>query len=499
MNFINPKHKLFWIYSITCLFLLLNLSLIIFEFYWFSLIPFVLLLIFLYFFAFDKLILLIIFLTPLSIYIKEPTYRIFLPNEPILFGIMVLFFIRLLYENNYDLKVTRHPVSIAIIINIIWIFLTSVTSQIPLVSFKFFTARLWFLINFYFIMIILFKDFKNIKRFIWLYAISMVIVIGYTIYNHSQYHFNEITSHWVMTPFFNDHTAYAASIAFLIPVFIFFSFNKSYSASMRILSFIFTLIFFTGIILSYTRAAWLSLLVAFLIFLFVVFKVNYKTVLLIIAALVTITFLYQNDILYKIGKNRQQSSGDIVKHLQSISNITNDASNLERINRWHSAIRIFKDFPVFGTGPGTYQFLYAPYQNSQEKTIISTNAGDRGNAHSEYLGPLSEEGILGMLTFIVIIIATLYFAFRNERDMRYWISDFRPQTSDLRPQTSDFTEIRYLNIAIILGLITYCVHGILNNFLDTDKASALFWGFIGMIVAINIYHKKDVRSQKSEV
>jgi putative inorganic carbon (HCO3(-)) transporter len=30
----------------------------------------------------------------------------------------------------------------------------------------------------------------------------------------------------------------------------------------------------------------------------------------------------------------------------------------------------------------------------------------------------------------------------------------------------------------------------LNNFLDTDKAFVPFWGFIAMLVAIDVYHKK---------
>ena len=40
---------------------------------------------------------------------------------------------------------------------------------------------------------------------------------------------------------------------------------------------------------------------------------------------------------------------------------------------------------------------------------------DRGNAHSEYLGPLSESGLFGMLSFIAIVIATLITGFNT-----YW-------------------------------------------------------------------------------
>ena len=53
-------------------------------------------------------------------------------------------------------------------------------------------------------------------------------------------------------------------------------------------------------------------------------------------------------------------------------------------------------------------------------------------------------------------------------------------------------------ISLLLGLITYLIHGILNNFLDTDKASAPFWGFIAMIVAFDIYHVKADNDNKLE-
>ena len=172
----------------------------------------------------------------------------------------------------------------------------------------------------------------------------------------------------------------------------------------------------------------------------------------------------------KLEKNRQDASQDFNKHIESISNISTDASNLERLNRWNAALRMFEERPIFGWGPGTYSFEYAPFQHSHEKTIISTNMGDRGNAHSEYIGPLCESGILGTLTFLAIIITTLITGFR----LYYTIKD---------------NETKKLVLITLLGFITYIVHGALNNFLDTDKASVPFWGFIAMLVAIDVYHK----------
>jgi O-antigen ligase len=132
---------------------------------------------------------------------------------------------------------------------------------------------------------------------------------------------------------------------------------------------------------------------------------------------------------------------------------------------------MFKERPVTGWGPGTYQFVYAPFQRSKEKTIISTNFGDMGNAHSEFLGPLSESGAIGMLIVITLVVVIL------NRGLRVF-----NQTKD--PET------KMLAMAALLSLITYYTHGTLNNFLDTDKLSVPVWAITGLIVALDIYHSK---------
>src|SRR5690606_3361999 len=119
--------------------------------------------------------------------------------------------------------------------------------------------------------------------------------------------------------------------------------------------------------------------------------------------------VYWNNVLNKLEQNTQDSTGtQLSEHIQSISNITTDASNLERINRWNSALEMFEEKPFFGWGPGTYAFQYAPFQSAQDKTIISTNAGDMGNAHSELLGPLSEQGIFGPLLYVLLLVFFYY-------------------------------------------------------------------------------------------
>ncbi|MCK5338380.1 MAG: O-antigen ligase family protein, partial [Bacteroidales bacterium] len=391
------KYKIYLVYAVSIAFIVLNCYLIIQDKYYALLTPILLIFLFLYIFSLDKLILLITFLTPIAINYKDPDLGIgiTLPTEPLLLGVLVVFILKLFYDGGFNRKVVTHPVSIFIIINLIWLGITTITSEIPLVSVKFLIARLWFVVPFYFIGILLFKKVKNIKLFNWLYIIPLLIVIFYTLVNHAGAGFDKPSSNMVMKPFYNDHTAYGAVIAMFIPFFIGFSLSKSYTNSQRLASFIVLFLLIIGLIFSYSRAAWISISFALMVYAIIVFRIKFRWVLGGFLLLAGLFYMFSFQLIDRLESNKQDSSTDFAEHIQSMSNISSDASNLERINRWNCALRLYNERPFWGWGPGTYQFVYAPYQRSKEKTIISTNAGDMGNAHSEYIGPLSESGILG--------------------------------------------------------------------------------------------------------
>ncbi len=473
----SNKSKLIWVYVISAIFIALNIYFIIKEFYWFSLIPIVLILVLLFFFALDKVLYIITFCTPLAINLRDFDDRLSLslPTEPLLFGALIFFFIKLIFERQYDIKVLKHPVTIAIIINLLWMFITALTSELPLVSFKFLISRLWFVVPFYFVAIILFKNMNNIRIITWMYAIPLVIVIIYSTYRLFIWSFDEQAAHWVMDPFYNDHTAYGAAIALFIPVFAAFLLDKHYNRTMKLFAGMVLFFLIVGLLCSFSRAAWISVLAALVIAGLVFLKIKFRWIFLTGIIILAVFLYYQNDILMKLEKNKQDSSANLVEHVQSISNISSDASNLERINRWQSALKMFKERPVLGWGPGTYQFVYAPFQQTKDKTIISTNAGDKGTAHSEYIGPLSESGLLGMLSILAIVIVISITAIRVYKQAK-------------NPET------KILALSYFLGLVTYFIHGTLNNFLDTDKSSVPFWTFAAAIVAIDVFHHRQPNS-----
>ena len=471
------KKEYYHVYIAAFVFIALNSILTFLEIFYLPVLPFVVIIILLAFLSLDKLLILTVFFVPFSVplsrFIGKTGIDLSLPTEPILAGILVIFILKCLKGEYIDRKIMHHPVTIAIYINLGWIFISGITSSMPIVSWKFFISRLWFVIPFYFIAAQMFQHPKNIQRYLWAYILPMIIVIIYVIMRHADYGLNnQQAAHFVVKPFFNDHTSYGAVLGLLLPVsagFYFLHLRKGTGRKLMLL--ILILFFISAIILSYTRAAWVSLAVGAVVWSIIKLRIRWQFLLAGAFLIFFAAYSFRTEIFMKLEKNEQVSSGKLSEHVLSIINIRNDDSNLERINRWSCAWRMFKEKPFFGWGPGTYMFQYAPFQLTVEKTSISTNAGTRGNAHSEYLGPLSESGVFGSISFIAIIVLTTITGIR----VHYYARK---------------RSVRILSMAILLGLITYYVHGIMNNFLDTDKVSALFWGFTAILVAMDIYQKK---------
>jgi O-antigen ligase len=447
--------------------------------YLLNLLPIAMLIVYMALFKLDMLMLTVVFFTPLSLNITnipglslgQVGVGIALPTEPIMFGIMLLFLLRIAADG-IDKSLIKHPVSIVILIGILWMLLTSITSTMPFVSFKYLIERSWGVFTFYFLGICLFCKRKNIIIFCWLYIIAFSGVIVYTITRHAQNRFGEKFSHIAANPFYNDHTAYGALLAMFIPIVIGLAFVKKDNVIGKRFAPLVIVLFLVAVACSYSRGAWVSLIAAIGVLVVLLLKIQLRTILIVLTLILGIGILNQDKIMMKLEKNNKEVSENIGSEIQSISNISSDASNLERINRWSCAVRMFKDKPVFGFGPGTYMFKYAPYQLSSNRTIISTDMGNGGNAHSEYLGPLSEEGVLGMLSFVAILVVVTIISFR----LFYRLKD---------------KDLRIIVLCIYLGLITYFVHGVMNDFLDTDKAAVPFWGFIGILVAIDLRFKKE--------
>ena len=177
-------------------------------------------------------------------------------------------------EKNYF----KHPLVILLFAYLAWIVICSVTSTHPLISFKSILARLWFIIPVFVFGPVLLNTERIVNRFFWALTIGTAIVIIYTVINHASYGFGEKESHWVMSPFYKDHTIYGAAVALVVPFpIMLYLKNKQTPLVAFILGALF-LIILIGLYFSYTRAAWLSVFGALAIVSLVVFRIKFKVI-----------------------------------------------------------------------------------------------------------------------------------------------------------------------------------------------------------------------------
>lgn len=423
----------------------------------------------------DFLWFLLAFVTPISINPSDvdlSNLSLSLPSEPILFFLLLLFFYYIISKKDIDTRVFVHPFSSLIYLYLGWMLISCFTSSDVAVSIKFFIAKLWFIIPCFFLSYYFLKEEDNRSRFLLLFIFSLTIVAAYNIVNLAGHNFEDKPSQWTMRPFFKDHTVLGAALAMGIPM-AFGAFRLSGTDVFKRLFYptaIVVMVF--CLVITFARAAWLSMLPALLLWIVFLLKIRFRYLLSVMVMLMLYLTLNFESILQNLEQNKAASSDDFAENIESVTNISTDQSNLERINRWASAYAMWEARPLFGWGPGTYMFEYAPFQLLNNRTEISTNFGDIGNAHSEYLGALAEGGWPALVLFFLIMIFVFYYAFRafygtKDRNSRIWIS------------------------SAACGLITYFTHGFLNNFLDTDKAAVFFWFLISSIIYFDLKNQEN--------
>lgn len=422
-------------------------------------------------FLFNKtsnLLLAIVFLTPLSVDLTiGGGLKLSAPAEIMLFILVGIVLLKYLGGLKVDKNILIHPMSVIVLLLIISMIFSTVTSVDSSVSIKRTISQTFFYIVFYFFFLIFLKNNRQLKKVFWLYALGFIIPIIYTIVDHSKWDFIQPASVYASLPFYDEHTIYGASLAFLVPFFTLELIIKNQNKKLFLLKLLALSLILVALFLSYSRAAWISVLVALLFYIFIKLKMKFYHFISVIVIFAGVLIFNFNSFYAPLKENSLKYGENFSTHIVSITNLQNDASNMERINRWVCAVRMFEEKPVLGFGPGTYQFNYGKYQTNEFTTRISTHMGDKGNAHSEYLTYLSETGIVGFLVFLSLILYSIYLAIK----LLY---------SGLDKHT------KAIVFSSVLGLITFYIHGLFNSFSDSQKMAILFISSIAILVRIDL-------------
>ena len=340
-------------------------------------------------------------------------------------------------------------------------------SEIPATSFKFAALNALFVVAFYYGGVLL---AVRGNRFPLLpYACALVPVGMFGLYQFALYNFNPVTISGIFKPFFYSHTMFGAVAAFIAAVAL----AKARTQRWWLLV---VLVATIAVGFSTSRAALWSLVFMGGVYVLILLPRMFRVVVPIVVVVGFFGLGGKAKLDEAFAYNSYEShdpQASLVEKSMSVTNVQSDASNIERLNRWVSALAMFNERPLTGFGPGTYQFTYIPFQEKRlENRLTVTNPnspppGSGGSAHSELLLQLSENGIWSPLVFLLMWLRWFYYGlFRSDR------------SSDLLP--------------LFLGLSTYFFHMQFNNFLNQSVFAFLFWG-----TAAYLDHK--IRSQRDEL
>lgn len=301
---------------------------------------------------------------------------------------------------------------------------------------------------------------------------SAAFILGICLIEHLILGGTKQTVGEAIRPFMREHTVYGAYTAwFFLAAVAWFAIRPSVRG-----------LFFVGmagaaLLLSYSRGGWLSALGALGIWgLLEGFRrlspmQRLVAVGLSGAALVGgLLTLFQYNPEY-LELQAYHLGGETGKHFASSFDIKQNLSNRERVNRWFAALQMIEDKPGLGFGPNTFSREYSAYQRSLTRTAISVELGEVGGAHSEYLTAASEMGLVGLLFLLAIYSRSLWLGSKGL---------YQP-TPDVR---------RGVFILLSLPLLSYYLHGFINNFIDHGHMAALVylhWGLLGALESKGIW------------
>ncbi|MFQ5447398.1 MAG: O-antigen ligase family protein [Saprospiraceae bacterium] len=424
---------------------------------------------------FKKIFFLLLAFLPLTVEVWLPNGTVTdLPTEPMMVGMMGIYFLYVLKQGRGMLaNFVRHPIALLLLLHLGWMFFTVVTSEAFVVSFKFFLAKIWYVTTFFFLAGTLLKTEKDVKAIIWVVLIPLTLTIVYVLLRHASYGFSFADVNKVMFPFYRNKVAYACMLSIFLPfVWLGRGWYRKYSLLWWILLAA-ALLILVGIQFSYTRAAYLTLLMAFGSYFLV--KWRLMKIALSVAAIGAVLFIAVQ-LHHRTWLDEKPAYEKAITHerFDDLLNATTkgrDVSTMERVYRWVAGGHMIAEKPWLGFGPGTFTKFYKSYTVTGFTTYVSANPEGSG-IHCYYLMTFVDQGVVGGLLFLALVAFVLLKA-----EVIYH------QTTD--PDRRRIVMIAILTTVVIDGLL------LMNDLVETDKIGSFFFMCMALLVNADIKNNEQ--------
>jgi O-antigen ligase len=155
-------------------------------------------------------------------------------------------------------------------------------------------------------------------------------------------------------------------------------------------------------------------------------------------------------------------------HISFIKPSMQDFSTAERLAHWIAGINMFADHPFTGVGIGNYPDVYPQY-------YITIFINSLGHAHNYYINIAAETGLLGLVAFLLFVLAIFVAGGRaygaiNKRYKELKAQRAKPQAGlpvwevrALSKRLGLLTNDRALAVGLLAALLSVCVHNMVDD------------------------------------
>lgn len=383
-----------------------------------------------------------------------------LPGELLLWALSTLTAVLIAAQGLH--KRLWHPISALLVLQLLWMLVATIFAEHPVFASKFLVAKLWYILPLFILPHYLIKSRRDIDIVIDCFIAGVTIGAVYFFIKHSLEGFDFEARVTAGKPLWRNHVNYACTLVCTLPMLWY-----RYLRSHRWIYIIIGFFLLSCIYFAYARVAYLCIAAA----------IGYSLVLrwrltLPVAALGLLTiglFTYQaiKDeayVKYAPQYERAITQGDFSSKVGSTFN-GQDISTMERVHRWVAGSRMVGQGPITGVGPSNFYSTYKPYTIFSFETYVSDNPEHSG-IHNYYLMTLVEQGWVGLLLLVGLLIVALY---RIER--RYHLSAQREKRQLLMMVGSMLAMIITLNL--------------INDMLEVIKIGGLLFFLLFVIVYLD--------------
>ena len=390
------------------------------------------------------------------------------PSEPLMwlscFLLPVYLFIN---HRKLDFSFVFHPVFVILVIHFFWIIFTSVISDAPVISIKYTLAKSWYMVCFIVIPLILFKDNKDFKTWGMVVMVPLIMSVIVILARHSQYGFTFATINNAVIPIYRNHVDYACSLGILIPFAWYMRqwFENKWVKRFLVVALGLMLI---GIYFSYTRAAWLCVPLSIGAYFVIRLRLMRVAIPLALAGVIMIVgwLAYDNNYISYSPNYEKTITHKNFDDLVSATYNMEDISTVERFYRWVAGYYMVLEKPLAGFGPATFYSVYHSYVDRHFTTYVSDNPEHSG-MHNYYLMVAVEQGIIGLVIFILLLVGVLIYGEQTYQKMQPGIK-------------KQFLMAALISFCCNLFILT------LNDTVETDKLGTFFFLSIAVVILFGV-------------